>query len=90
MRLKNAFPDDHQDQLRAHHADFIAAYNFARKLKTLNGLMPYQYICKIWTSEAEKFMREPIHRMPELSTEGPLTKQTSKATCVKPESANAA
>ncbi len=31
-------------QLRAHLADFIAAYNFARRLKTLSGLTPYEYI----------------------------------------------
>ncbi len=35
------------DQLRTHLADFLAAYNFARRLKTLGGLTPYEYICKI-------------------------------------------
>ena len=28
------------DQLVRHLADFVAAYNFARRLKTLNGLTP--------------------------------------------------
>lgn len=28
------------DQLRAHLTDFLAAYNFARKLKSLNGPRP--------------------------------------------------
>ena len=27
-------------QLRGHLADFVAAYNFARRLKTLKGLTP--------------------------------------------------
>lgn len=40
---------DSHDQLRVHLADFMAAYNFARRLKTLSGLTPYEYICKIWT-----------------------------------------
>src|SRR6056297_696339 len=40
---------DGHDQLRTHLADFMAAYNFARRLKTLGGLTPYEYICKIWT-----------------------------------------
>lgn len=39
------------DRLRRHHADFLDAYNFARRLKTLSGLTAYEYICKIWTSE---------------------------------------
>jgi hypothetical protein len=28
------------DQLRTHLADFMAAYNYARRLKTLGGLTP--------------------------------------------------
>ncbi|ESX29528.1 hypothetical protein X765_15230, partial [Mesorhizobium sp. LSHC440B00] len=27
------------------------AYNFGRRLKTLKGLTPFEYICKIWTKE---------------------------------------
>ena len=34
------------DQLRQHLGDFVAAYNFARRLKTLEGLTPYEAICK--------------------------------------------
>ena len=57
---------DSHDQLRAHLTDFIAAYNFARRLKTLSGLTPYEYICKIWTSEPQRFILDPIHQMPGL------------------------
>jgi hypothetical protein len=32
------------DQLRTHLADCVAAYNFARRLKTLKGLTPYECI----------------------------------------------
>ena len=42
---------DRHDQLEAHLADFINAYNYARRLKTLKGLTPYEYICKCWTSQ---------------------------------------
>ncbi len=35
------------DQLRTHLADFMAAYNFARRLKTLGRLTPYEYICEV-------------------------------------------
>ena len=65
--VKRYHYDDH-DQLRSHLADFLAAYNFARRLKTLNGLTPYEYICKIWTSEPERFILDPIHQMPGLNT----------------------
>jgi len=46
----------------------MAAYNFARRLKTLSGLMPYEYICKIWTSEPDLSIVNPIHQMPGLNT----------------------
>ena len=59
---------DNHDQLRIPLADFMAAYNFARRLKTLNGLTPYEYICKIWTSEPDRFILNPIHQMPGLNT----------------------
>jgi hypothetical protein len=44
------------DQLRTHLANFLTAYNFARRLKWLRGLTPYEYICKIWTSEPDRFI----------------------------------
>lgn len=50
-------------QLRTHLADFMAAYNFARQLKTLIGLTPYEYITKISTSEPDRFIVYPIHQM---------------------------
>jgi transposase InsO family protein len=59
---------DNHDQLRTHLADFMAAYDFARRLKSLNGLTPYEYICKIWTSEPDIFIVDPNHQMPGLNT----------------------
>lgn len=59
--------DDHA-QLRQHLANFISAYNFGRRLKTLKGLTPYEFICKVWTSEPERFTLNPIHHMPGLNT----------------------
>lgn len=59
--------DDHA-QLQRHLADFIDAYNFGRRLKTLRGLTPYEFICKQWTSEPERFKVNPIHQMPGLNT----------------------
>lgn len=65
--VKRYHYDDH-GQLRTHLADFLAAYNFARRLKTLSGLTPYEYICRIWTSEPDRFILDPIHQMPGLNT----------------------
>ena len=65
--VKRFHYDDH-DQLRQHLADFIAAYNFGRRLKTLKGLTPYEFICKQWTIEPQRFILDPIHQMPGLNT----------------------
>jgi hypothetical protein len=54
--------DDHA-QLRSHLEDFIAAYNFGRRLKTLRGLTPYEFICKQWTNQPERFTLNPIQQM---------------------------
>jgi Integrase core domain len=59
---------DSHDQIRRHIGDFVSAYNFARRLKTLNGLTPYEYICSVWTKEPERFRLDPIHQMPGLNT----------------------
>ena len=55
---------DRHDQLEAHLADFITAYNYARRLKTLKGLTPYEYICKCWTTEPQRFNLNTHHHMP--------------------------
>jgi transposase InsO family protein len=56
------------DQLRQHLADFVMAYNFGRRLKTLKGLTPYEFICKQCTLEPERFRLNPLHQMPGLNT----------------------
>ena len=61
--VKRVHYDSH-DQMRTHLADFLAAYNFARRLKTLNGRTQYEYIGKIWTSEPDRLILDPIHQMP--------------------------
>ncbi len=71
---------DSHDQLRSHLADFLDAYNFACRLKTLvdhrsrtdgaqcSTLTPDKYIYKIWTTEPDRFIVNPIHQMPSLNT----------------------
>ncbi|SEP37980.1 Integrase core domain-containing protein [Rhizobium tibeticum] len=55
------------DQLRQHLADFVAAYNFGRRLKILKGLTPYEFICKAWASQPERFTLDPLYQMPGLN-----------------------
>ena len=59
---------DGHEQLRRHLDDFVNAYNFGRRLKTLKGLTPYEFICKCWTSEPKRFRLDPLHQMPGLNT----------------------
>ena len=65
--VKRYHYDDHA-QLRRHLSDFTDAYNFGRRLKAWTGLTPYEFICKRWTIEPEKFFLEPIHQMPGLNS----------------------
>lgn len=48
-------------QLREHLAAFLNAYNFAKRLKTLAGLTPYQLICSCFQKEPHRFRTDP-HR----------------------------
>jgi transposase InsO family protein len=59
---------DSHDQLRAHLHLFVDAYNHARRLKTLRGLTPYEFVCQAWTKEPERFRLDPSHHIP-----GPYT-----------------
>ena len=55
---------DSHDQLRAHLHLFVDAYNHARRLKTLRGLTPYEFVCQAWTKEPERFRLDPSHHIP--------------------------
>lgn len=58
---------DSHDQLRQHLSDFVSAYNFGRRLKTLKGLTPYEFISKRWTTEPQRFKLDPLQQMPGLN-----------------------
>lgn len=55
-------------QLKEHLAQFLMAYNFARRLKTLQGLTPYEHISKCWQKEPERFKLNPHHHNMRLNT----------------------
>jgi site-specific recombinase XerD len=58
------FHYDSYNQLRQHLADFVAAYNFARRLRTLRGLTSYEAICKIRTDDPFRVTHDPHHQTP--------------------------
>ena len=61
--VKRFYYQTHQ-HFRQHLNNFINAYNFARRLKTLKGLTPYEYICSTWTKEPQRFKLNPTHLTP--------------------------
>lgn len=56
------------DKLREHLAAFVNAYNFAKRLKTLKGLTPFEYVSKCWTEQPKRFSLSPAHHFPGLNT----------------------
>jgi transposase InsO family protein len=52
------------NELRTHLQLFVDAYNYGRRLKTLRGLTPYEFICKTWTEQPARFTSDPTHLTP--------------------------
>jgi len=52
--VKNFHYDNHE-QLKVHLQAFVDAYNFARRLKTLKGLTPHEFICKTFQNQPQLF-----------------------------------
>ena len=55
-------------QLRRHLEAFILAYNFAKRLKALQGRSPYEYICDQWRDNPDYFHKNPHHLTARLNT----------------------
>jgi transposase-like protein len=58
--VKKYYYQTHQ-HLKEHLQAFLMAYNFAKRLKRLKGLTPYEYICQCWQKEPERFTMNPYH-----------------------------
>ena len=70
-RPSGPFYRDH-GHLRAHFFAFFDTYNFTRRLKTLDGRTPYEFICARWETEPGLFRRPPARRLPRLLHEEEL------------------
>ena len=55
-------------QFKEHLHASLMAYNFAKRLKTLRGLTPYERICKVWTTKPHQFRLNPLHHSLGLNT----------------------
>jgi len=55
------------EQLKTHLNLFLDACNHAKRLKTLKGLTPYEFICKTWTEKPERFLSDPTNYTPGLN-----------------------
>jgi len=65
--VKKFYYQTHQN-LKQHLQTFLMAYNFAKRLKTLKGLTPYQFICAAWQNDPNRFTLNPFHHTLGLNT----------------------
>jgi len=59
--------ENHQ-QLKEHLHGFLNACNYAKRLKTLHGLTPYEYIIQCRQKEPDRFNLNPHHHKAGLNT----------------------
>jgi hypothetical protein len=50
-------------QIREHLYQFLMAYNFAKRRKTLAGLTPYEHILKCWQRKVEMSYSRPSRKV---------------------------
>ena len=58
--VRRYFYDTHE-QLRTHLRAFVEAYNYGKRLKTLKGLTPFEFIASCWTDQPNRFRKSPFH-----------------------------
>ena len=49
------------DELNEHLQAFLLAYNHAKRLKTLRGLTPHEFVCAQWQKNPVNFNQDPTH-----------------------------
>ncbi len=60
--VRRFFYETHES-LRTHLTTFLDAHNFAKRLKSLRGLTPFERICQLWTEQPQRFRLNPLHHM---------------------------
>lgn len=62
--LKEATVERYHHETHPHEGHlhtFLMACNFAKRLKTLKGLTPFEFICASWQKQPERFRLDPHH-----------------------------
>jgi hypothetical protein len=85
--IKGAVVKRCHDELPLHLQLFADASNAGRRLKTLRGLTPDEFICRTWTKEPERFRFNPSHPTPGPNTDFSTPGQSPKITLRKRASA---
>ena len=65
--------------LQEHLYNLLNAYNFAQRLKTLQGLTPDEYIIKCWQKDPDRFTINPCHHTLGLNIYPPRPSSSSKS-----------
>jgi hypothetical protein len=60
--VKQHYYNTHE-QLRKHLKTFIDSYNYAKRLKALKGLTPYEFIVKILETDFQRFDKVGLHNV---------------------------
>jgi hypothetical protein len=79
---------DSYDQLKRHMETFLAAYNYAKRLKTLRGLTPYEYICKCWTETPDRFRLNLFHHTAGQTPRDQLAERRTDSSAIRCQMAN--
>lgn len=48
-------------ELNEHLQAFLLAYKHAKRLKTLRGLTPHEFVCAQWQQNPVNFTQDPTH-----------------------------
>jgi transposase InsO family protein len=57
----SSFTYQTHEQLKSHLHAYLMAYNFAKRLKSLKGKTPWQFILNQWTLHKDFFNTDPNH-----------------------------
>lgn len=59
-KVRRRFHYKSHTHLGSHFRVFLETYNFERRLKTLGGITPYEFICRAWQDNPAVFHSNPI------------------------------